>query len=228
VTATDLVYATHAIPVEDGEHERQRLAFLPEYELDEAKAVVRDEAGHVLAVTARDPKALALLFHKRFGHMSADRAAFPSYTPPAKPERPIGEFLTAEQLQLLEVQDDYEEAIAPSRGRGRPPSENSRSQRSRTPSAQALRNLPDADSPPDVFAEAQAHFNARANELEHERDVIKHFAGDLNFTTWRALERDLEHKVGQVYAEVFATLGSGEDERDYHKLRFFGMALQAF
>ena len=29
----------------------------------------------------------------------------------AKPERAIGEFLTAEQLQLLEVQDDYEEAI---------------------------------------------------------------------------------------------------------------------
>ena len=68
VGTTDLVYATHAIYVEDGEHERQRLAFLPEYELDKAEAVVRDEAGQVLAVTARDPKALAALFHKRFGH----------------------------------------------------------------------------------------------------------------------------------------------------------------
>ena len=94
--------------------------------------------------------------------------------------------------------------------------------RSRMPSAQALRNrlrnLPDADSPPDVFAEAvpEAHFN----KLEQERDVIDHFEAQLNFFTWSALRNDLERKLNQVYAEVWATLGSGagEDERNYHKL----------
>ncbi len=131
----------------------------------------------------------------------------------AKPERPIGEFLTPDQLQLMEIQDDIEaSAIAPSRGRGRPANENSRSQRSRAPSAQALRNLPDADSPPDLFAEA--HFN----KLQQERDVIDHFQSQLNFSTWCALRRDLEHKINQVYAEVWATVGGGEDERNYHKL----------
>ena len=62
------VPVTYAIQVSEGEIERQRLIALPEYEIDETKVVVRDGAGQVLAVTARDPKALALLFHKRFGH----------------------------------------------------------------------------------------------------------------------------------------------------------------
>ena len=132
----------------------------------------------------------------------------------AKPERPIGEFLTAEQLQLLEVQEDYDAgAIAPSRGRGRPAGD-SRSQRLRTPSTQALRNLPDVDAPPDFFAEAEAHFN----KLEQERGVIDHFKAQLNFSTWCDLRRDLQRKINQVYAEVWATVGSGEDERNYFKL----------
>jgi len=143
-------------------------------------------------------------------HVSLIENVFPFK---AKPERPLGDFMSAEQLQLLEVEDELA-AIAPSRGRGRPASDNSRSQRSRMPSAQALRNLPDADSPPDAFAEAEAHFN----ELQRERKVIQHFGDQLNFPTWCALTRDLEHKFNQVYAEVFATIGSGEDERDYFKL----------
>ena len=62
--------------------------------------------------------------------------------------------------------------------------------------------------------EVEAHFN----KLEQERDVIDHLEAQLNFSTWSTLRNDLERKLNQVYAEVWVTLGSGEDERNYHKL----------
>ena len=75
-----------------------------------------------------------------------------------------------------------------------------------------LTSTPRVDSPPDLFEEA--HFN----ELQQELEVTNHFQSQLNFSTWSALRNDLERKLNQVYAEVWATLGSGEDERNYHKL----------
>jgi hypothetical protein len=127
----------------------------------------------------------------------------------AKPETPLGDFLTEAQQQLLEAQDESAAAISPPRGRGRPPNDagNSRSQRSRQPSAQALRNLPDADQAPDIFAEA----------LE-DAHVIEHFKPYLNDSTWLKLDSDLQDKLDGCFEEVWTTIGGAEDERNYFKL----------
>ena len=41
--------------------------------------------------------------------------------------------------------------------------------------------------------------------------MVKHFWNQLNDDTRDPLLRDIEHKLNQVYAEVFATIGSGEE-----------------
>jgi hypothetical protein len=84
-------------------------------------------------------------------HVTLLEHVFPFKT---KVERPISDFLSEDQRAWLDHGPESEAAVPVSRGRGRPLSDSSRSQRIRNPSAQALNNIPDVGVAPDQFAEA--------------------------------------------------------------------------
>ena len=62
------VPVSYALHLSEGEREQFKLGFIDEALDKTLEFTVSDETGQVMAVSTRDPKALLMLYHRRFGH----------------------------------------------------------------------------------------------------------------------------------------------------------------